>query len=64
MKSFVRNYALPLALWVGFLGVIWAGSIYAGRMVETKVEHHEQENAYCYTAGKMFFVSIACVPKL
>ena len=50
-------------LWVGMVGIIWLGAIYAGRNVEVQIQHHEQEHAHCYSAGKMFQVSIACVPK-
>ena len=42
---------------------IWAAANWAGSLITPKVLHHETEQAHCYTAGKMFFVSIACVPK-
>jgi hypothetical protein len=45
------------------IGGVWGGSLWLGRRIETQVTHHEMEQAHCYTAGKMFFVSIACVPK-
>jgi len=58
--------ALRLAIYGGsFLLMIamYFGINALGQAFAPKITHHEQENAHCYTAGKMFFVSIACVPK-
>jgi hypothetical protein len=34
-----------------------------GQSFEPKIRAYDTEDAHCYTANKMFFVSIACVPK-
>lgn len=47
-----------------FTVALYFGMNALGQWTEPKVIHHEQEAAHCYTAGKMFFVSIACVPKV
>ena len=44
-----------------FLGVLWGAVHLVGSFISPTVQHHPQENADCYTAGKMFFVSISCV---
>ena len=51
--------ATATATLVGLLFTINA----VGKALTPKVVYQEQENADCYTAGKMFFVSIACVLK-
>jgi hypothetical protein len=52
-----------VAIWAAVVLGIWAVAVYTGRIVDVQIQHHEQEHAHCYSAGKMFQVSIACVPK-
>lgn len=56
-----------IALYIVVVAVVLGGTMavthYMGKVLKPTVLHHEQEAAHCYTAGKMFFVSIACVPK-
>jgi Co/Zn/Cd efflux system component len=59
----VLLYALTAALFLVFICTLYFGINAMGRLMKPTVIHHEQEVAHCYTAGKMFFVSIACVPK-
>jgi hypothetical protein len=59
----VLLYLITAALFVVFIGTLYFGVNAMGRLMKPTVLHHEQEAAHCYTAGKMFFVSIACVPK-
>lgn len=71
MKRFLQRFSsspglMYVAITVAvslFTFALWAGIHQLGKMVEPTVLEHEQEHAHCYTAGKMFFVSIACVPK-
>jgi hypothetical protein len=58
--GYVVIYIAAFAL---ILGGTTALTHYLGKVLKPTVLHHEQEAAHCYTAGKMFFVSIACVPK-
>jgi hypothetical protein len=58
MKTLVV-YGISLVFLVAF----YFGVNAVGQWLEPEIKHHEQEAAHCYTAGKMFFVSIACVPK-
>lgn len=53
-------------MWLGmaiFVIIVWAGVHEVGKRMQPTIIHHETEHAHCYTAGKMFFVSIACVGK-
>lgn len=61
-KTAVGVVAYIAAVVVFFAAVVGV-THFTGKVLTPTVLHHEQENAHCYTAGKMFFVSIACVPK-
>ena len=58
-----KHEALLVLGWIATVLALWLGMNFIGQMMEPKIIHHEEEDANCYTAGKMFFVSIACVPK-
>lgn len=49
---------------VGLLAIVLLLGINAiGTQMEPAIRHHETEQAHCYTASKMVFVSVACIPK-
>jgi hypothetical protein len=59
MRTKIMVYLGTIIVLLGFYAAFNA----VGQWMEPKIRFHEQENAYCYTAGKMFFVSIACISK-
>ena len=64
-SNFSKNLRTMLVYGVAIAFVVagYFGINIMGQALEPKITHHEQEAAHCYTAGKMFFVSIACVSK-
>ncbi len=68
MKPFIAarkmvQVAAVAAVWIGGFWAIWAGVNAIGQSFGASIQEHNMEHAYCYTANKMFFVSIACVSK-
>ncbi len=53
-----------ICIWAVGMIVFYIAVNAIGKRVAPTIIHHEREHAHCYTAGKMMFVSIACVPKV